>query len=108
MVAPWPSGERVRGRGKTGLRRGCVVRLRSGEEALCGAMVTLVVENLGAGRPPAIATRKAELEEAGRRLSGAEAVVGLGLIPPMSSSERFEPMRAWSALDFSMVSKLGV
>jgi hypothetical protein len=65
------------------------------EEAPRGATVTLVVEHPGDGDPPAIATRKARLEEAGRRLSGAEAVVGWGVIPPMSSSERFEPMRAW-------------
>jgi hypothetical protein len=79
MVAPWLSGERVRGRG-TGLRRGCVCRLRSIEEAPRGATVPLVVENPGDVAPPAIATMKAGLEEAGRRLSGAEAVVGLGAI----------------------------
>jgi hypothetical protein len=62
------------------------------EEAPRDATVTLVVEHPADGDPPAIATMKAGLEEAGRRLSGAEAVVGLGVIPPMSSSERFEPM----------------
>jgi hypothetical protein len=78
MVAPWPSGERVRGRGKTGLRLGCVFRLRSIEEAPRGATVTGVVENLGDVDPPAMTTMKAGLEEAGHRLSGAEAVGRLG------------------------------
>jgi hypothetical protein len=65
MVAPWPSGERVRGKGKTGLRLGCVVHLRSMEGAPRGATVTLVVENPGDGDPPALAARKAEWRKPG-------------------------------------------
>jgi hypothetical protein len=80
------------GHGGVCLRRGGVVRLRSMEEAPRGATVSLIVEHPADGDPPATATIKAGLGEAGRRLSGAEAVIGLGVIPPLSSSARFEPM----------------